>query len=203
MSFKYFEHPEKFAVWLKLPTRCDFCGAEKRCFDGAAFQSSESVAAICEECLLAGALREKDVYACEGDIAELQNQLQALKPHKSAGSVNRRAGEITDDLERTTPPIFTHQNWYWPCHGGDYCTFLGYGSKPLYHQLAPDGDGEEFFKNSLYHTVEDLSDVDELWEESLPEQAIDSLAAAKPLETLFYVFRSQHGVQVYTVWDRR
>ena len=51
--------------------------------------------------------------------------------------------------------------------------------------------------------MEDLSDVDELWEESLPEQTIDSLAAAKPLETLFYVFRSQQGGQVFTVWDRQ
>ncbi|GEM_PF-761191 len=203
MQFRYFQFPEKFAIWTDSPASCDFCGEAKRCFDGAPFLGSEPITAICGECLLAGKLRDRDTYACEGDIVELQQQLQALKPEKSAKTVSRKAGEVTDDLERTTPPIFTHQTWYWPCDGGDYCTFIGYGSKALYNHLAPDGDGIDLFLNSLYYTVEDLSDVDELWEESLPELPVTTLAAAKQLVTLFYVFVSQKKDKVVTLWDRR
>ncbi|MBK8568340.1 MAG: hypothetical protein IPN76_34785 [Saprospiraceae bacterium] len=80
---------------------------------------------------------------------------------------------------------------------------MGYGSKGLFEFLAPDGDGEGLFKNSLYHTVEDLSDVDELWEEAMPDEPIATLVAAKAMDTLFYVFRPQQGQRVITVWDRR
>ncbi len=201
MLFKYFEHPERFAAWLAPPTTCDICGAEKRCFDAADFDGEESITAICEDCLSGGKLRERDIFTCEGDISELQEQLHKLKPDKSPAAVIRRAGELTDDLERTTPKIVSKQQWYWPCAGGDYCIFIGYGSKALYHQLAPDSDGEEFFKNSMYHTVEDLSDVDELWEDSLPDAAIDSLETTVGMKTLFYVFRSQNGERIFTVWD--
>lgn len=203
MQFKYFLQPERFANWLPLPAKCSFCEAETNCLDGKAFQGSDVFAAICAGCLSSGKLYGQDSYAFEGDIEALQHQLHLRKPEKSMKAVNARAGEITDELERTTPPIYTHQNWYWPCAGGDYCTFVGYGSKGLYDFLAPDGDGEELFKNSLYHTVEDLSDVDELWEENMPVEPIDSLNAAKALETLFYVFRPQQGSRVITVWDRR
>lgn len=203
MQFKYFEHPDKFAVWLESPTRCEYCQMEKRCFNGTRFHGEMKVNAICEECLLGGKLRATDIYTCEGDIEELQEQLHRRKPEKSVRAVIQRADEITDNLERTTPQIFTWQQWYWPCDGGDYCTFIGYGSRAFYDQLAPDGDGEEFFKDSLYHTVEDLSDVDELWEESMPELFVDSMAAAKMNETLFYVFKSQKSERIFTVWDRR
>ncbi len=203
MDFKYFLHPDKFAIWLASPTRCDFCEAEKRCFDGKAFQGSEPFNAICEDCLQAGKLNDRDAYADEGDIVELQRQLQERKPEKSAKAVLQKAGEITDVLERTTPPIFTHQNWFWPCAGSDYCAFLGYGSKSLYNRLAPEGDGLDFFLNTLYYTVEDLSDVDELWEESLPDLPVATLAAAKALDTLFYVFVSQNKDKIVTIWDRR
>lgn len=203
MQFKYFQQPERFAPWLAAPAKCDFCGAEKTCLNGTAFSGADRFAAICPDCLLSAKLLKQDSYACEGDIEALKHQLQLRKPEKSSKAVSNKAGEITDLLERTTPPIFKHQNWYWPCAGGDYCSFLGYGSKGLYEFLAPDGDGEELFKNSLYHTVEDLSDVDELWEENMPDEMIDSLAVAKAMDTLFYVFRPLHGQRVITVWDRR
>jgi uncharacterized protein CbrC (UPF0167 family) len=203
MQFKYFLQPERFAQWLPAPVKCAFCEAVKTCLDGAAFLGTDTFTAICPDCLLSAKLLEQDSYACEGDIEALKHQLQVRKPEKSDKAVSNKAGEITDLLERTTPPIFKHQNWFWPCAGGDYCTFLGYGSKGLYEFLAPDGDGEELFKNSLYHTVEDLSDVDELWEDDMPDEPIDSLAAAKAMDTLFYVFRPQQGLRVITVWDRR
>ena len=202
VPYKYFIQPDRFAIFLPAPTRCDFCETEKRCFDGATFQGSEPIAAICEDCLATGKLRNRDTFVCEGDIVELQRQLQALKPEKREKTVSKYAGEITDDLERTTPPIFTHQSWYWPCSGGDYCGFLGYGSKSLYNLLATDGNGEDFFLETLYYTVEDLSDVDELWE-IMPEAAITNVNDVKFLDTLFYVFKSQSGRQVVTVWDTR
>lgn len=203
MDFKYFLHPEKFANWLVAPTRCDFCEAEKQCLDGKDFLGSEAISAICGDCLKAGKLLEQDTFACEGDIEALQRQLQERKPEKSEKAVLQKAGEITDALERTTPPVFSHQKWFWPCTVSDYCAFLGYGSKSLYNRLAPEGDGLDFFLNTLYYTVEDLSDVDELWDEYLPDLPITTLAAAKALDTLFYVFVSQKKDAVVTVWDRR
>ncbi len=203
MQFKYFQQPERFAQWLAAPAKCTFCEAEKTCLDGTAFLGTDRFNAICPECLLSAKLLAQDSYTCEGDIEALKHQLQLRKPEKSTKAVSNKAGEITDLLERTTPPIFKHQNWYWPCAGGDYCSFLGYGSKGLFEFLAPDGDGEGLFKNSLYHTVEDLSDVDELWEEAMPDEPIATLVAAKAMDTLFYVFRPQQGQRVITVWDRR
>ncbi|MBI1223849.1 MAG: hypothetical protein GC192_01315 [Bacteroidetes bacterium] len=203
MQFKYFLYPDAFAIWHDNPIACDFCQIDKKCFDGNAFKGEDKFTAICPECLTENKLQDMDAYACEGDIVLLQQQLQSRKPEKSEKAVMQKAGEITDALERCTPPIFTHQNWYWPCDGSDYCSFLGYGSKPLYIQLANDGDGEDLLLNSLYHTVENYTDVDEIWEHILPKAAITSLAAAKLFNTLFYVFVSQKTGRVVTLWDKR
>lgn len=201
MNFKYFKHANKFANWLEEPTTCDFCEAEKRCIDASTFYGEDELAAICADCLKTGKLRDVDAFTCEGDIEELQKQLKALHPTLSEAELQKLSIEKTDELERTTPKITAWQDWFWPCAGGEYCSFIGYGSKAMYHDLDPDGDGEEFFKNSMYHTVEDLSDVDELWEESLPEDAIESLEETTEMDTLFYVFRSQDGKRIFTVWD--
>lgn len=203
MQFKYFLYPDKFAIWLEGRAHCDYCKLEKRCFDGRAFSGSDKLSAICADCLLEGRIAEQDTFACEGDIMELQRQLQERKPDKSEKAVLKKAGEISDELERTTPPIFSHQSWYWPCMDSDYCTFLGYGSKSLYNHLSPEGNGLDLMVNSLYHTVADLTDAEELWDKTLPDLPIPSLAAARLQNTLFYVFISQKKDRLVTLWDRK
>lgn len=201
MKFKYFKNAKKFASWLEQPTTCDFCEEEKMCFDASAFFGEAEVDAICEQCLFSGRLREKDIFTCEGDAEELIRQLKALHPSLPDGDIMQMAEEKTDELERTTPKITAWQDWFWPCADGDYCVFIGYGSQALYNELAPDGDGEELFKNSMYDDVDDMPELDELWNDYLPEDAIESLEESEGNDTLFYVFKSQDGTQVITLWD--
>ncbi|MBK8565392.1 MAG: hypothetical protein IPN76_19110 [Saprospiraceae bacterium] len=191
MQFKYFQQPERFAQWLAAPANAPL-RSRKTCLDGTAFLGTDRFNAICPECLLSAKLLAQDSYTCEGDIEALKHQLQLRKPEKSTKAVSNKAGEITDLLERTTPPIFKHQNWYWPCAGGDYCSFWAMAPRAFSSSLASDGDGEGF-QELPYHTVEDLSDVDELWEEAMPDEPIATLVAAKAMDTLFYVFRPQRG----------
>ncbi len=201
MKFKYFENTQKFASWLEQPTTCEFCEQEKRCLDASAFFGEAEIDAICPACLANGSLREKDIFTCEGDVEELQRQLKALHPNLPPEELLQMAEDKTDELERTTPNIITWQDWFWPCAGGDYCVFIGYGSKTFYHQLASDGDGESLFKSSIYYALKDTSDMEELWNDSLPEDAIDSYEASAEWDTLFYVFRSQDCGQIVTLWD--
>jgi hypothetical protein len=93
------------------------------------------------------------------------------------------------------------QDWVWPCAEGDYCRFIGYGSKTLYASMAPGTDGMVLFKNSFYHTVAYDADVDEFWDDLLPEEDIADYNESADLPVLFYVFKSLHSDRIVTIWD--
>ena len=97
-------------------------------------------------------------------------------------------GKSGPGKKKTTPQVISWQDWPWPCAEGDYCTFIGYGSKALYNRLTEDRDGARLFQLSLYHTAKEEADADELWAESMPDREIMDQAASQDYETLFYVF---------------
>ncbi len=199
--FPYFAQPERFAVFLEAETACDCCQQVKSCLDAATFYGEETIDAICLDCLASGQLKSRDIFTCEGDTAELTRQIQVLHPDWSATEVQKEVQAKTETLEKTTPKVLSWQDWVWPCADGDYCTFVGYGSKALYNRLAKDGDGDWLFQRSFYHTVKGEADMDELWEDSMPIKEIKDQVASQDYETLFYVFQSRGGGDVVTVWD--
>jgi uncharacterized protein CbrC (UPF0167 family) len=200
-EFKYFDRPEHFSVFLQEETSCDLCHQTKRCFDGSAFFGEESIQAICPDCLASGKLERLDVFTCEGDMAELLLQLHARHPDLSKLVIEKMARGKTAELEKTTPKLISWQDWPWPCADGDYCTFIGFGSKGLFNSLAEGNDGSWLFQESLYHSVKDNSDGDELWEEAMPVKEIKDFDASQECATLFYVFKSLHSGQLVTIWD--
>jgi len=201
MKFKYFVSADKFGSYLDGNTQCDLCGTETRCFDASLFIGEDEMDAICPGCLAAGELKDMDLYTCEGDIAELRKQLKELNPSATETEIEQLITQKTEELEKTTPALVTWQDWEWPVADGDYCAFIGYGSRPLYNQLAKDKDGKKFFKYSLYSSFTDSSNADELWDESMPGKLIRNGNEAEGLSPLFYVFRSLHSEKIVTVWD--
>jgi len=111
------------------------------------------------------------------------------------------ANQNTTELEKTTPHLVTWQDWSWPCADGDYCKFIGYGSRPFYNSLATTTTGEQLFKNSFYYNLKDDSDIDYLWQDVLPEKEVKDYNDSSELATLFYVFKSLHSDTIITIWD--
>ena len=202
-QFKYFEHPEKFSVFVLGDTTCACCGQTRHCFDAGIFLGDDAITAICPDCLSTGKLETQDIFTCEGDMGELIRQIKAIYPHLSIVEVERLAREKTAGLEKTTPPLRARQEWSWPCIEGDYCRFVGFGSHSLYNRLAEGNDGEWLFPRSLYYTVKDQGDFEALWDEVMPALEIEDFEASCAFETLFYVFKSLHSSTVVTIWDVR
>ena len=200
MKFKYFESPGKFACFVEGKTTCDICTLEKKCLDAGLFVGEDSINTICLDCLAAGELNEMDIYTCQCDTEELRKQLQSIHPSMSEAEIESVVNQKTQELEKTTPPVITWQDWDWPCADGDYCMFLSYGSKALYNKLAEDKDGQSLFIDSVYHNLDD-ADTDELWEDSMPAKLIKDNRDADGLSPLFYVFKSVSGDKIVTLWD--
>lgn len=201
LNFTYFENPIKYSPLKEGLTICDTCEQEKICFDAELFYGEDSITAICPECLAGGKLMDKDVFTCEGHIEELRSQLKDIHPEWSVKEIEDDVVWKSSVLEKTTPYLVTWQDWEWPCADGDYCKFIGYGSKELYASLAPGTDREQLFKNSFYDIVLEDDHIDSFWEGTLPEQAIKDYEESTDFDTLFYVFKSLHSDIIVTVWD--
>jgi len=200
MNFKYFDKPQLFTSFTDKETECGICGKKTKCLDATLFYGTAELAAICPQCLSEGKLYELDIYTCEGDIEELENQLKKIKPGSNTAEIEKLAKEKTTELEKTTPHLITWQDWPWPCADGDYCRFIGFGSKKFYSQIANRNEAKELFKQSLYHTIRDISDVGELWDE-MNQEEIKNHDDSANYSTLFYVFKSLHSDKIVTVWD--
>ncbi len=150
MDFKYFAKPDLFTELQEKETKCNCCGKTKFCFDATVFYGADEIESICPECLESGQLYKLDISTCSGDIAELERQLKTLNPSLSENEIKDLADKKTTELEKTTPHLVTWQDWAWPCADGDYCKFIGYGSKTLYGKFSGNTDNKIFFTKSLY-----------------------------------------------------
>jgi uncharacterized protein CbrC (UPF0167 family) len=197
MTFKYYDKPELFTGFRDTKTTCGTCGQEKFCFDAEAFYGTEDLTSICPDCLMGGQLNDKNIFTCNGDIEELKRQLKILNPTLTKIEIESIAQQKTTELEKTTPHLVTWQDWNWPCADGEYCKFIGFGSKPLYNEIAKYENVELFFKNSFYNSnyYEEY-----LWEE-VPEKMILNYTESEQYFTLFYVFKSLNSDKILTIWD--
>lgn len=201
MDFTYFEHPEKYSPMSEDEVPCDICGKEKICFDGEVFFGTDQVSFICSNCLSKGKLMDMDIFSCEGDVEELRRQVRAAHADWNDEAIAIDVEQKSAALEKTTPHLVTWQDWPWPAADGDYCRFIGYGSRQKYASLSKDADGEILFKQSLYYAVKEDADADELWQDLLPEEDIADYNESAEMPVLFYVFRSLHSDRILTVWD--
>ncbi|MEO8769630.1 MAG: CbrC family protein [Ferruginibacter sp.] len=201
MQFKYFKQPELFSSFINEPVACNICKEETKCFDASTFIGIEEMEAICPTCLSAGKLNEKDITTCSGDIGELKIQLKALNKNDTDAEIDKTALGKTNELEKTTPPLITWQDWDWTCAEGDYCQFIGYGSVSLYKKLAAVDDPKKMFEASIYYNLLEDSDAETLWEKDLPRKTIKNLEDSKAYSTQFYVFQSIHSDKIITIWD--
>lgn len=198
MKFKYFEYPELFVGFRDTEVTCDICRQRKMCFNAESFYGTLKLSSICAECLGSGKLNELDSFTCDGDIQKLMGQLRKLNPSFTDEEIKQSAKQKSFELEKTTPHLITWQDWSWPSAEGDYCKFIGYGSKPFYNHLAKNLSVIEFFKNSFYDPE---SYHDELWTDAVPDISIKHYDDSNQYSTLFYVFKSLHSDRIITIWD--
>lgn len=198
MTFKYFDRPDLFVGLRDTETICDTCGQFKFCFDAEGFLGSDNLTSICPECLAFGKLTNLNSFTCDGDIKKLVEQLKQLNPNLTDNEIQDIANEKTIELEKTTPSLITWQDWSWPCLEGDYCKFIGFGTKPMYQLLAKDTPVEDFFKDSFYKPEQF---IDYLWTEAVPNTIIKNYEDSNQYGTLFYVFKSLNSDKIVTTWD--
>ena len=198
MTFKYFDSSELFVELRDTKTICDTCGQSKFCFDAEVFYGSDDLTSVCPECLAIGKLIDINSFTCDGDNKKLVIQLKQLNPSLTHNEIEEIAKQKTTELEKTTPQLITWQDWSWPCSDGDYCKFIGYGSKPFYTDLANDNSVEEFFKDTFY---EPEFYNDDLWTDAVPDELINDYNDSSQYGTLFYVFKSLNSDKIITTWD--
>jgi uncharacterized protein CbrC (UPF0167 family) len=201
MEFKYFENPEIFSVISDENVCCDLCNKDKICFEADLFYGEEEIDFICPECLQSSALKIKDITTCEADISELKRQIKNKNQNLSDQEIHELALLKTEELETKTPMLVSWQDWFWPCSEGDYCKFIGYGSKDLYQSLSNSESAQQFFSDSIYFSQKEESDCNYLWEAVLPQKAIKNYQDSENYGTLFYVFKSLHTDKIVTIWD--
>lgn len=197
-SFKYIDKPELLVGLKDKASICDTCQELKICYDAESFYGTEDLSSICPECLANGKLFDKDVFTCEGDIEELKGQLKWMNPTLTDNEIEKVATQRTLELEKTTPHLITWQDWSWPCADGDYCKFIGYGSKPFYKELANGTPAKEFFRSSFY-SIEEY--FDHLWDGVLSDKQILNFEESNKFASVFYVFKSLHSDRIITIWD--
>ena len=198
MIFKYFDRPDLFIGLTNTETACDICKQNKFCFDAEGFYGNGELTSICPECLSSGKLINLNSFTCNGDIKALTEQLKLINPNLTGEEIQIIANQKTLELEKTTPQLITWQDWGWPCSDGDYCKFIGYGSKPLYKELAKEIPIEVFFKTSFY---EPEYYNDDLWADAVPDEIINNYEDISQFGTLFYVFKSLSSNKIITMWD--
>lgn len=147
-------------------------------------------------CLAEGRLAAHDLSTNEGNIEELQLQLQQLRPDLSLEQIDGIAQQRTEELEQRTPVLLTWQDWFWPVHCGDYCQFIKEAGKPDLIALARDGDGKSFFHDHLADLA--FTDVDAVWNSI----RLDSPTTYTEAYTVgVYLFQCLECNQYIIVWD--
>jgi uncharacterized protein CbrC (UPF0167 family) len=109
------------------------------------FYGVEELDFVCEQCLVAGRLAERDFATNEGDLVALRAQLREIAPDRAEQLEKDR----TEELEQRTPHLVTWQDFRWPAHCGDYCEFVSEVGQKELTEMAPGGDGPAFLADSM------------------------------------------------------
>jgi len=199
VDFKYFKDYQLFASLSEEPGVCEICDRSTICFDNA-YYGSEDIEHLCPQCLFEQKLFGKEVFTNSGDSAALKTQLRAKFKDLPESEILARADVLTRELEQATPHLVTWQDMEWPCAEGDYARFIGFGSKPFFNSLAPDGNGKALYERSLHEDLLEFYDDDE-WKDKVHDKMIRDLKDSSQYSIAFYVFQSLHSDKLIVWWD--
>ena len=155
-NFRYFREPCRFSSYSFVPHRCEICGFILPGYEGP-FYGDGDIDFVCEPCLAGGRLSKNTATA-------LIDELTRFYPNWDETQISQTAKQRAVELEQRTPLIQTWQPFLWPSHCGDYCCYLREAGKADFDEIAPDGQGQEFFAQHLNDTYKaDTEFVREIW----------------------------------------
>ena len=199
MKFKYFEDFERLTTLTEDEVECEICTEEVICFDSS-FLGTEEIDHICPKCLFEKKLYDRNIFTNQGSSEELLSQIKETFHDLNEEEQINLAKSRDQELEQATPQLITWQDFNWPCLDGDYAKFIGYGSKPLFSTLAPNGDGRSLFKQSLHADLQEYY-TEEQWLNMVPDEAIKNYSESNEFGTLFYIFKSLTSNKLVIWWD--
>ena len=199
-KFKYFLQPEKYAYVLEKKEECDICHKIAKCFDGSTYYGEEEYNAFCFECVSNGRLEEVNAFGVDPDARALRNQLIEKYPLLSKDEIENKLQEKTKELSFTTPKFPTWQDFFWPAHCGDYCEFIKLAGQADYNELAPNRNGKEFFKNTLYYNLQD-TDIDAVWNDLKKNSVKGIVNDNDNWSPMAYIFKCLNCGEYITIWD--
>src|SRR5438552_2877739 len=118
-TYRLFQMPHRFSTYKPQPRRCELCGETRPGYDGP-FYGVEDIDFVCEPCLHAGRLRDRNLFTQTGDVESLRYQLSVYHREMSETERESLITERNDELEHRTPHLVTWQDMEWPAHCGDY-----------------------------------------------------------------------------------
>lgn len=135
-DFRYFVGPREStaSTWTDDPQDCGICGEVRPGYAGPYYGVGD-LDFVCEPCLEAGRLAEKDFRTNEGEPGP---------------PLDRRA-----ELERRTPNLVTWQDFLWPAHCNDFCRFEREVGQRELDALSGD-DGAAFFRAHVHPSQAEL-----------------------------------------------
>jgi uncharacterized protein CbrC (UPF0167 family) len=131
-EFRYFADPHgsTASTWTEESCECDLCGEERPGYGGPYYGEDDDVEFVCEPCLVAGRLAERELTTNSGR--------PGIAP------------ERTDELEQRTPGLVTWQDFFWPDHCDDYARF----EREVGRRELEEHGGFEFFETHLHPDLE-------------------------------------------------
>lgn len=211
-KYRYSATPHAFSTYTAEQQKCGLCGNVRsgysQPFRGGWAGSGpfphrgghwyESITFVCEECMLAGRLREIRSPTNTGNNTALMSQLAALQPSLSYREREVLAGTRTGELVYATPTLLTWERVAWPAHCGDYCRFLKEVGKPELSELATDGNGQAFFAAHALG-IQEPAQASEVWAEMRQDRPTSSRSDSPVVVCLFQCLScGEHMIY----WDR-
>jgi uncharacterized protein CbrC (UPF0167 family) len=197
MDYRYFQDPHSFSTYTDEKQLCVLCNQEGPGYKGP-FYGRQRIAFVCEDCLLAGKRATVEGFTNTWAAATLREQLEILRPELDETEVKRLVEERSAELKHRTPHLVTWQDFTWPVHCGDYCRFIKELGKPDLNELAPDGDGQEFFRQHLPEDQRAVTDVPSVWDAIRPDSPNDN---ATPYSVGVYLFQCLECKEHMIFWD--
>lgn len=199
MDFKYFENYNNLSSFTKDKVECQICKSLIVCFNST-FYGLEKINHICPNCIFNKKIYDRDISLNEADISSLILQLRDINKGLDEKEIIEIANKKTKELEKATPQLIAWQGFEWPCLDGDYAKFIGFGSKPFFNSLAPDGKGKKLFKKSI--TPELMNNLEDDFWDNIPDKLITTLNKSNDYSALTYVFKSLLSEKIVILMDQ-
>lgn len=181
IKFKYYRDVLNNAIFTDK--KCEICGSEEFCLDGAYFEYTQDVEAVCLKCLKAGKIVvDIPQYLIDRITSETS------KIYEDKAEKRKRIGIIVDELRRT-PPVPWIQNNDWQICCNDFMEYIGEWDKEEIIVNSECENPREYLMNIMEESFRNrIDNVDYFWEEIGYDVAI-------------FVFKCIHCSKYTAVWQ--